>query len=60
MSSSGSYYRLPGGKPEKGEASIEAAIRKRAITKAQKINRLLSFFTLNLFTLSFFVLATQD
>lgn len=28
MSSSGSYYRLPGGKPEKGEASIEAAIRE--------------------------------
>lgn len=28
MSSSGSYYRLPGGKPKKGEASIEAAIRE--------------------------------
>lgn len=28
MSSSGSYFRLPGGKPEKGEASIEAAIRE--------------------------------
>ncbi|MDY9925616.1 NUDIX domain-containing protein [Methanosarcina sp.] len=28
VSSSGSYYRLPGGKPEKGEASIEAAIRE--------------------------------
>lgn len=28
MSSSGSYYRLPGGKPKKGEASIEASIRE--------------------------------
>ncbi|MCC4771898.1 NUDIX domain-containing protein [Methanosarcina sp. DH2] len=28
VSSSGSYFRLPGGKPEKGEASIEAAIRE--------------------------------
>jgi 8-oxo-dGTP diphosphatase len=28
MSSSGSYYRLPGGKPKKGETSIEAAIRE--------------------------------
>jgi 8-oxo-dGTP pyrophosphatase MutT (NUDIX family) len=28
VSSSGSYYRLPGGKPKKGEASIEAAIRE--------------------------------
>lgn len=28
MSSSGSYFRLPGGKPEQGEASIQAAIRE--------------------------------
>jgi 8-oxo-dGTP pyrophosphatase MutT (NUDIX family) len=28
VSSSGSYYRLPGGKPKKGEAGIEAAIRE--------------------------------
>jgi 8-oxo-dGTP pyrophosphatase MutT (NUDIX family) len=28
VSSSGSYYRLPGGKPKEGEASIEAAIRE--------------------------------
>lgn len=28
MSSSGGYFRLPGGKPEKGEASIQAAIRE--------------------------------
>jgi 8-oxo-dGTP diphosphatase len=28
VSSSGSYYRFPGGKPKKGEASIEAAIRE--------------------------------
>lgn len=28
MSSSGSYYRLPGGKPKPREASIEAAIRE--------------------------------
>ncbi len=28
VSSSGGYFRLPGGKPEKGEASIQAAIRE--------------------------------
>lgn len=28
MSSSGSHYRLPGGKPKRGEASIQAAIRE--------------------------------
>ncbi|AKB18139.1 MULTISPECIES: NUDIX domain-containing protein [unclassified Methanosarcina] len=28
VSSSGSYYRLPGGKPKRGEASIQAAIRE--------------------------------
>jgi 8-oxo-dGTP diphosphatase len=28
VSSSGGYFRLPGGKPKKGEASIEAAIRE--------------------------------
>ncbi len=28
VSSSGGYYRLPGGKPKKGEASIEASIRE--------------------------------
>ena len=28
MSSSGGHYRLPGGKPKRGEASIQAAIRE--------------------------------
>jgi len=28
VSSSGSYYRLPGGRPKKGEVSIGAAIRE--------------------------------
>ncbi|AAM06033.1 NUDIX domain-containing protein [Methanosarcina acetivorans] len=28
VSSSGGYYRLPGGKPKRGEASIQAAIRE--------------------------------
>lgn len=28
MSNSGSFFRLPEGKPEKGEASIQAAIRE--------------------------------
>jgi len=28
VSSSGGYFRLPGGKPEKGEASIQTAIRE--------------------------------
>ncbi|AKB24792.1 MuT/NUDIX protein [Methanosarcina sp. MTP4] len=52
MSSSGGYYRLPGGKPKKGEASIQTAIRElREETglRAYYVNYLFKFHASKIF-----------
>jgi len=52
VSSSGGYYRLPGGKPKKGEASIQTAIRElREETglRAYYVNYLFKFHASKIF-----------
>jgi ADP-ribose pyrophosphatase YjhB (NUDIX family) len=52
VSSSGGYYRLPGGKPKRGEASIQASIRelrKETGLRAYEVKYLFKFHASKIF-----------